>query len=114
MTTIPDTWAKVELMGHICLAGKLSEEEKFGSKLARLDIPNGDEFTTQYFGGSAVYRISIVTEEVARHIARNSASAPISPWDYPKMALPAPTRDVCVDCGHDADECDCEEDKETF
>lgn len=35
-----ETWAIVELMGHVRLAGRLSEEEKFGSKLGRLDIPN--------------------------------------------------------------------------
>ena len=34
-----ETWAIVELMGHVKLAGKLSEEERFGVKMGRLDIP---------------------------------------------------------------------------
>lgn len=32
-------WAVVELMGHVKLAGRLTEEEKFGAKLGRPDIP---------------------------------------------------------------------------
>lgn len=84
-----DQWAVVELMGHVRLAGKLSEEERFGSKMGRLDIPQGEGFVTQYFGGSSVYRVSIVTEEVARAAAKNTAYAPVSPWELPR-ALPAP------------------------
>lgn len=114
-----ETWAIVELMGHVKLAGKLTEEEKFGSKLGRLDIPATEPCTcpnasrgsveaatvecsrcqgsgvvetwqTKYFGGASVYRISIVTEEVARHVGRQTAPAPVSPWDFPRTALPAP------------------------
>ena len=32
-------WAIVELMGHLRLAGLLSEEEHFGAKMGRIDIP---------------------------------------------------------------------------
>jgi hypothetical protein len=117
--TIPDTWAIVELLGHVRLAGKLSEEEKFGAKMGRLDIPTSrpctcanaskklvdlptipcdkcggagfiHKFITQFFGGGSVYRISIVSEDVARHVAATTAPAPVSPWDFPKRALPAP------------------------
>ncbi|HZZ80967.1 MAG TPA: hypothetical protein VFE62_20870 [Gemmataceae bacterium] len=113
------TWAIVELMGHVKLAGRLTEEEKFGGKLGRLDIPTTkkctcpnaaresveaptvpcemcqgsgivQDFITQYFGGGSVYRISVVSEDVARHVSRQTARAPVSPWDFPKAALPAP------------------------
>lgn len=88
------TWAIVELMGHVRIAGRLTEEEKFGSKLGRLDIPAKDgSFVTQMFGGGSVYRITIVTEAVARDVAAKTQPAPVSPWDYPKQ-LPAPTQDV--------------------
>lgn len=56
-----ETWAVVELMGHVRLAGRLTEENLFGSALGRIDIPVGDgtdEFITQYFGGGSVYRIT--------------------------------------------------------
>lgn len=89
----PAVWACVELMGHVKLAGRLTEEEKFGAKLGRLDIPQEDgSFVTQFFGGSSVYRITLVTEDVARHIARKSSPEPVHPWDFPKQlaAPPAP------------------------
>ncbi len=84
------TWAVVELMGHVKHAGRLSEEERFGCKLGRLDSPNDDGTeTTIYFGGASVFRITVVTETVARHVARTAPARPVSPWDFPKQ-LPAP------------------------
>ncbi len=32
-------WAVLELMGHVRLAGRISEEERFGSKIGRIDVP---------------------------------------------------------------------------
>lgn len=85
-----ETWAVVELMGHVKLAGRLSEVERFGSKMGRLDIPAGDGFVTQFFGGGSVYRITVVAEDVARHIAaRGSSPAPVQPWEFPKRLAPA-------------------------
>lgn len=112
-------WAIVELMGHVRLAGRLTEEEKFGTKMGRLDIPaevtcptcggsgNGEistgpdpandpcagclgkgqvpGFVTQMFGGGSVYRITVVTEEVARHVAKGTSPEPVRPWDFPKQ-----------------------------
>ncbi len=101
--TVPETWAIVELMGHVKLAGRLTEEEKFGSKLGRLDIPQADgSFMTRYFGGASVYSISVVSEEVARHVSKQTSPAPVSAWDFPKAALPAPATndgedDECFD-----------------
>lgn len=86
----PETWAIVELMGHVKLAGRLTEEEKFGCKVGRLDIPDGEGFVTQYFGGASIYRITIVTEEVARQVTRKTAPAPVSPWDFPKQLAAVP------------------------
>lgn len=78
-------WAIVEIMGHVRISGILTEEEKFGSKLGRVDIPQLDgSFVTRYFGGSAVYQIHIVSEEAARHAAKINMPAPMSKWDFPK------------------------------
>ncbi len=86
MTETPDTWAIVELMGHVRIAGRLTEEEKFGGKLGRLDIPTADGgFATQYFGASSVYRLTIVTEDVAREVAKLSPPRPVQPWEMPKQ-----------------------------
>lgn len=85
-----DTWAVVELMGHVRLAGRLSEVERFGGKLARLDVPQADgSFVTQFFGAAGVYRITFVSEAVARHVAKGTSAAPVQPWDFPK-ALNSP------------------------
>ena len=84
-------WAVVELMGHVRHAGILMEEERFGVKMGRVDIPDGDgKFATVLFGGQSVYRITIVTEVVARQTAKTSQPAPVSPWDYPKQIANEP------------------------
>lgn len=87
-----ETWAIVELMGHVKVAGRLSEEEKFGSKLGRIDIPTAEGgFLTQFFGGGSVYRITFVSEQVARDVARRNTAAPVASWDYPKQLTAAPS-----------------------
>jgi hypothetical protein len=99
-----ECWAVVELMGHVKLAGKLTEEERFGAKMGRLEIPTKDGFVTQFFGGGSVYRITPVAEDVARAVAARSDVAPVNTWEYPK-ALPSPT--YGSDPGSDLeDDCD--------
>lgn len=127
-----DVWAIVELMGHVKLAGKLTEVERFGVKMGRLDLPQREEgcpdcqlegktcgscqrrFVTQLFGGQSVYRITIVSEEVARHVNRSTSPAPVLPWDFPKqLAAPVETPSrVYPDCGHTVEDCDCETEKD--
>lgn len=77
-----EEWAVVEIMGHLRTAGRIFEVERFGAKLLRVDVPIGDEWATEFFGGSAIYRIRHCTEEMARQIA-------ISLGD-PRPARPAP------------------------
>jgi len=79
-------WAIVELLGHVRLAGRVSEEEHFGAKLGRLDIPTGAGFTTQFFGGNSVYRLTPVTEEIARAVAERNQPEPVSRWELPAQA----------------------------
>lgn len=79
-------WAIVELMGHVRIAGLVTEVEKFGSKLGRVDVPNGDSFTTQFFNGSSVYRLTPTTEEIARAAARSSQPSPVYRWELPKLS----------------------------
>lgn len=88
-----DHWAIVELMGHVRIAGRLTEVELFGAKMGRLDVPKDDGFFTQYFGGSSVYRITPTTEEVARRIAEVNTPQPVYPYELSRPALPAGTAD---------------------
>lgn len=104
-------WAILELMGHVKLAGIVTEEERFGTKMGRIDIPDGNGgFTTQYFGGSSVYRMTPTTEEIARHIAEDNQPTPVHPWQLRQLtsaAAPVDPDDVdreCVDDDEDVDD----------
>lgn len=79
-------WGILELMGHVKVAGYVTEEELFGTKMGRIDIPSDDGLNvTQYFGGSSVYRLTPVTEDVARAYARANTRRPVEVWH---LALP--------------------------
>ena len=84
-------WAIVELMGHVRMAGLVTEIEMFGSKMARIDIPKDDGFVTQFFSGGSVYRLTPTTEEIARAVAPRNQPAPVHLWELPKPALPSPS-----------------------
>lgn len=78
-------WAILELMGHIRTAGLVWEEEKFGAKLGRCDVPKSDGgFTTFYFGGSALFRMTPCTEEAARAVAKGNEPRPVHEWEMPR------------------------------
>jgi hypothetical protein len=60
-----DVWAIAELMGHLTLSGRITKPGEYGG-LWQIDIPEGDTFRTEFFGSQSVYRIRIVSEEIAR------------------------------------------------
>lgn len=82
-----DEWAIVELMGHIRIAGRISEEKRFGVEMGRIDIPNGEGYYTQFFSGSAVFRITYVGEAEARAVANRATDRPVSTWEMPKQLI---------------------------
>jgi len=81
---IYDGWAILELMGHVRMAGRVTEESHFGVALGRIDIPNAEGYTTQYFGGSSIYRLTPTTEAIARSVALHNQPAPVRTWELPK------------------------------
>jgi hypothetical protein len=81
-----EQWAILELMGHVRLAGKVTEEEHFGAKLGRIDIPNSDGFTTQWFSGGSIYRLTPTTEDIARGVALRNQPEPVHRWELPAPA----------------------------
>jgi len=99
-------WAIVELMGHVKLAGFVTEEELFGGKIGRIDIPTEEgKGITQYFGGHTVYRITPVSEETARMYAARNQPRPV--YVYELKQLPAPGyRDDYDDDDYDDDDYD--------
>lgn len=64
-------WAILELFGHRQLAGKITEVDRFGVKFCRIDIPS-EPPVTQFYGGAAIYGITITTEEIATKVARRT------------------------------------------
>src|ERR1700693_2149895 len=55
-------YAIIELMGHVRHVGRVTEVERFGTKLGRVDVPKGGKFelgyTTVFFSGAALYRMT--------------------------------------------------------
>lgn len=85
-----DQWAILELMGHVRTAGRVTEEEHFGAKLGRIDVPQADgKYVTQLFGGASVYRLTLVSEEAARAVALANKPHPVQSWEMPKAIAPA-------------------------
>ena len=82
-------WAILELMGHAKTAGFVTEVERYGVKMGRIDVPDESElgFYTQFFGGSSVYRETPVSEEVARAFVRASQPRPVHTYQL-KLAEP--------------------------
>jgi hypothetical protein len=61
---LPDAYAIVEVFGHRRIVGRVTEVERYGTKMLRIDVlltdrpDNGDfalGYTTQYYGGSSVF-----------------------------------------------------------
>lgn len=84
-------WSIVEIFVHRKHAGRTREEERFGSKLLRVDIPiDGDSaangWETHYYGGASIFSYTPTTEETVMRI--NKPYAPAA-----RYTLPAPERD---------------------
>src|SRR5690349_11404944 len=71
MSNNNESWAIVELMGHVALAGRVTKPGEYGG-LWQIDVPEGETFHTEFFGSQSVYRIRMVSEEIARGYARPS------------------------------------------
>jgi hypothetical protein len=101
----PETWALVELMGHTKVAGRITEEAHFGTPLMRCDIPTGpDSYFTQWYGGSAIFRITPIEEAAARAFTARSQPQPVQP--YQLAALPFPRMEPTQDDDMDDDDWD--------
>ena len=59
-------WAAVEVMGHRSHAGRIREEEKFGAKMLRIDVPiDGDPakgWSTHLYAASALFSLRYTDE----------------------------------------------------
>jgi hypothetical protein len=86
-----DVWATVELMGHAQTAGRISRPSDWGG-LLRVDVPEGDNYRTEFYGLQAVYSLKLVSEAIARAYAipihdQLSYNAPIITREQHESAL---------------------------
>ncbi len=81
-------WCFLEIMGHRSHWGRSREEERFGAKMIRVDVPiKGDPaangWLTHYYGGASIFSYSLTDE--ATVMKRNKPYEPPS-----RLSLPAP------------------------
>ena len=74
------SWGIVELMGHKVVAGLISKSEMLGKPMLRVDVPATSTYGefTQFYGESAIYCVTFVSEEVARLTAEQTKVNPVS------------------------------------
>lgn len=82
--TTLDTWGILEIMGHVRLAGRISEQTIGGTAFVRIDVPEiGDRPSfSKLYGAGSIYSISPTTEDIARSVAETIQADPISPYDF--------------------------------
>jgi hypothetical protein len=75
-------WAVVELMGRNMIAGYVSEQVIAGAAMLRVDVPATASLPpfTKFVGGSAIYGITPVTEEIATSQAQYLDVRPFQTW----------------------------------
>lgn len=76
-------WGLVEIFGHRRHYGRVTEVERFGAKMLRVDVPlmkpeDGAEevFETFHYGGSAIFGMTEMSEEACRKWANHDRPRP--------------------------------------
>ena len=86
----PDIWACVEIFGYRKHYGRITEVERFGAKMLRVDVPTqtaapllgeSEQFETFLYGGGSIFSLTPMTEEAARKWAENERPRPYKPMN---------------------------------
>jgi hypothetical protein len=81
-------WAIVEIFGHRRHVGKAREEEKFGAKLLRIDVPKfgpgKDDITwsSHFYGGSSLFSYTPTDERTVMRYAERDITPAIPYRDH--------------------------------
>ena len=90
-------WMRVEIMGHRTHYGRVREEERFGTKMMRIDVPiDGDPaakgWRTHWYGCPSIYGFSLTDEA--------SVMAANKPYESPyRLRAPKEDSDMIDDDG---------------
>lgn len=79
-------WAIVEIFGHRRHVGRIREEERFGAKMLRIDVPKieGTETTwsSHYYGGSSIFSLTPTDEKTVMNYAERTYTPAIPYRDH--------------------------------
>lgn len=99
------SWAIVELMGHVKIAGYVTVENLAGPML-RIDVPeteNSQAFT-KFVASASIYALTPCSEAVARRVAEIICTRPVAAFDLREPAQVVPRITQVVDEDDDSDE----------
>lgn len=86
-------WALIELFGHRKRAGLCKDVGMVGTRLLRVDVPDATDltkFTTEFYGGLAIYGMHPCDEQTGRRLARNHTyDRAIAPYQEPSSFVAA-------------------------
>lgn len=79
-------WGVAEIFGHRTHAGRCREEERFGSKMLRVDVPiKGDPIAngweTHWYGGASIFSYTLTDEKSV--MRANKPYEPATPYRLP-------------------------------
>lgn len=100
----PFEWCIVEIFGHRRHAGRGREEERFGSKMLRIDVPKVTDppridWETHFYGGASIFSFTLTDE---KSVMRMNAA-----YDPPaRYSLPAPDKEDEFDFDDEAQRAD--------
>ena len=100
-------WAIVEIFGHRRHVGKAREEERFGAKMLRIDVPKfgttKDDVTwsSHYYGGSSIFSYTVTDEPTVMNYAERSYTPALPYRDHGETGFEA---DEDGDLGETGDE----------
>ncbi len=81
-----DSRALVEIYGHQKYAGRVTEQTIGGCNFVRVDIPETPDAKpfTKLFGQGAIFSITPIEEDVARHLAKSYGNPPVAVYELPR------------------------------
>lgn len=84
-----EQWAILEIMGHVKLAGRVSEQTIAGTGFIRIDVPQVGDLPafTRLYGTGAIYSITPVSEDFAQQAAASFREKAVTVY-IPAIAAP--------------------------